>query len=139
MEQQRAHQVPRRPMRSAMSDRWEADPELRPVDRLCEQWAEQTAQPRALQANGIARAMGMPSGGFVMTEDVLLLDGIIARAPRGTKERLDVWYRSDATAAMKASRLGVSRSKLYEDIKGTLRILYGLLIGKGIDLRAYDY
>lgn len=113
--------------------------ELKAVNALVERWATQTANGRPMAANAIARAIAeaegaaLPGGTFVLSEEVMIVDRIIARASSRTKRILEVWYRTPHPAEVKAHRLGkefgipMSRSTLYTEIKAVLWWISGAL------------
>lgn len=123
--------------------------ELKPANALLELWAEQTADGHPLQANAIARAIAeaegaaLPGGSPVLSDDVALVDRIIARAPRKTQRVIYIHYRSWTTSDVKARRLArelslpnVSRATWYTEVKSALWYVTGALqFVRELDLR----
>ena len=110
---------------------------------------KQTAEGHPLSANAIARAMAeaegaaLPGGSPVLSDDVALVDRIIARAPFKTQRGIYIHYRSWTSADVKARRLArelslpnVSRATFYVEVKASLWYVTGALQNVGLDLRA---
>lgn len=64
--------------------------------------------------------------------EIGILDEIIRTGPADTRAFVDVWYRDRAPVYLKAQRLGIARSTIYEKHKQHLQYIRGRLHGRGV-------
>lgn len=116
-----------------------SDPKLKAVDAIAERWAELTRNGNPLASNILAKMVAqaegaaLPTGEQWIDDEVLAFDSVLAHAEARTKLFIDVWYCTHGTSDVKAVRLRISRTTLYEEWKQTLAYLAGAM--KGLTVR----
>lgn len=111
--------------------------DLKPVDRLCDRWKEQAWDWPPGGGTPIYRAMkeaegaGLPGGFRQMSDDVLALDGILARSPHH-RAFVVIWYVQGGSIEQKGRRLRISRSQMYKEHAKVMSYLQGRLHAAGV-------
>jgi hypothetical protein len=113
---------------------------LRGVDALCSRWAHEAFDYAGGGAHPLWRLMreragaSLPGGKEVMSNEVLILDGILANAEPRYRSCVTVWYCEAGPIVSKAKRLGTNRTDLYATWRRTLEYLRGRLHAEGVDV-----
>lgn len=119
---------------------WTLNENLRGVDALCERWAREAFDYPGGNVSPLWRAMreregaSLPGGPEVMSNEVLVLDGILANAEERYRACVKVWYVSGGPIKTKAKRLGTNRTDLYSLWRRTLEYLRGRLHAEGVQV-----
>jgi hypothetical protein len=111
------------------------EPDLLIIDHRLDIWSRFKSADRHLGStlHPIARAMmqaegaGMAGNQESMPDDILRIDGIIAKAPVSVRGLIHIWYCDSAPVKTKAHRMGISRSKIYQVWHLALRYVQGAM------------
>jgi hypothetical protein len=131
--------APTRPRVDINVDTYRIDDVLKGVDRLCDRWKDEAFDWPPSGATPIYRGMkqregaALPGGPALMSDEVSMLDTVLARSPR---EHLFVvvWYVQGGSIAQKGARLGISRAQMYIEHKAVLGYLRGHLHARGLQI-----
>lgn len=114
------------------------DPELVAVDRILDAWARDARDTGAGGGMHPLERLRLLHDGAVfgskMSNDeiMIIVDRAFLMCPVRTQAILSVWYRSNAPAQVKAHRLGISRTALYNHWRAALWFIRGALVARGL-------
>lgn len=114
--------------------------DLRPIDALCKRWWDQLHDRPQGTLHPIARAMlqaagaGQPGFPPPVSDEVVILDRILADSEPRYLILLRVWYGYNDSIVAKAKALSMSRDALYQRWRRSLEYLRGRMHGEGVKI-----
>ncbi len=114
------------------------DPALQPTDRLLDIWArdDRPVGSGGLHPLEVMRLLqeGQVLGPESLTNDqvMIIVDQAILRSPADVQDFLKVWYKQPTPVIVKAQRLGVSRTGVYELWRNRVWFMRGMFRAKGL-------
>lgn len=113
--------------------------DLEPLDRMLDRWGSGSYVPMRGGLHPLERmrlekegALFSATGPIPTPDEYLKLDDIVRSSPEWCNALIVVWYRSDAPVIVKARRIGVSRTTIYERWKQALRWVQGAMHARGV-------
>lgn len=105
--------------------------DLQPVDRVLTRWGNyERNNPTPIHPLEKIRLLhdgAVFSGPVPEQEWIVLVDGVVTKAPQLIGALLRVWYCRNDPVAVKANRLGISRAQIYIEWRSALRYVQGAL------------
>lgn len=119
--------------------------DLEPLDRMLDRWFRGGGHVgpgggglHPLEAMRLQKEAALARGNVPPPTPVeyFRMHDIVEDAPDWCRSTIHVWYRSPAPVLVKARRIGVSRSTLYERWKQSLRWVQGAMHARGVAIIA---
>ena len=116
-------------------DEWGLEDSLQPVDALCARWVRDAVR-WSMASNEHPMWRGERGSGEepTLSDEVMLLDKVLATAPKHYVMVVKEWYSHDEVIEAKAKRIGISRSSLYQLWHRSLEYIRGRLHGEGLNI-----
>jgi hypothetical protein len=115
-------------------------PDLEDINRMLKLWAagEFDVGPATRAKHPLETIREMQEGAFIRgtpvpePAELAEIDKILLVAPSEVSALVKVWYRNDLPVVIKADRLGISRSSIYNRWNQALRYLQGAMKARGV-------